>query len=205
MSKGQAPPPFPSTPPIGVPPGLEYLIPTNQIIMQVVQPETGIVLDHKKQYNMSDAWDRRIYTVFGSAKSSCCDCQPSETTYEVLDSKGNFVMIGHKTGGISRCGVSEIKVDVTCPHTGMSIGGISNSQGNWTILDGSGAPILIADPVPVNNERLSKNVFPLLSLNGEQVGMYYRIDGFNFQMEFPVDLDPQTKALALFAAFQLNL
>lgn len=206
------PAPVPSVIPAGVPPGLEFLIPTGQIIVQEIKEGVFFNSNSPKKYDIFDTWGRRIYSATETTYSGCCTTSNRNWNIDIFDNTGQTVVSGSRTGG-GACENNQLCV--TSPRTGLNLGGVAENHGvittSWNILDGAGAPVLFLD-APIFSGSFNQREFPLYTLNEPRqqlgvitkkfTGMFAREDVFGAQ--FPVNLDAKIKAVLIYATFLID-
>lgn len=212
MSTVEAPASMPSVIPAGVPPGLEYLIPTNQIIVQEIKDGIFFSSHTAKKYDIYDASGRRIFYATETSYDGCCNSSFRNWNIDIFDCMGQSVISGSRTGG-GPCETNQLSV--TSPQTGLNLGGVAENRDligtSWNILDGSGAPVLFLD-APIFSGGIYEKEFPLYTLDEHRqqlgkitkkfTGMFAREDVFGVQL--PVNLDVKIKAVMIYATFLID-
>ncbi len=199
--------------PTGVPPGLEFLLPTDQIIVKEIR-KGFFSTSYAKEYDIFDAWGRRMYSATETTYDGCCNAGTQRNwNIDIFNCMGQSVISGIRTGG-GCCEHNEVLV--TSNPTGLNLGGVSEMPGffgtSWDILNGAGAPVLLLDAPFFSGGGLFEREFPLYDLKEprSEVGMITKkFTGFFstedvFGVKLPVNLDVKLKAVLIYATFLID-
>ncbi len=201
--------------PAGVPPGLEFLLPLNQIIVKEVRKGIFSTIYSAKEYDIFDAWGHRIYSASETSHDGCCNSGKHRNwNIEIFNCMGKPVISGVRTGG-GCCEYNQVLV--TSKPSGRNLGDVSEIPGmfgtSWNILNGSGAPVLLLD-APLFTGGLFEREFPLYYLSEPEprkehgiitkkfTGFFAREDVFGVRL--PVSLDVKLKAVLIYATFLID-
>lgn len=210
--------------------GLEYLIPTNRILILEARDFPSNHSTGYKQYHILDQEGRRILFAEENERNlipCCCCCSGRDEinwSIEMYNSQGISIMNGCRTLTSSRSSCKHLNFNCQGSAFGQLIGGILQSSENhccqyatsiFTIVDGTGTPVFL-----IGNRHLtvvgncccghSSWNFPLMTLNGDPIGVITTFDGpsdfanSKFGAEFPVDLDVKIKALLIYATIMID-
>lgn len=206
--------------PNGTPSGLEYLLPTTQVII-MEQREWGAMDHHNtvlgKQFHIVDSNGKRIYF----AIIIIAPCHFGTWTIIFHDMTGREVMSAthFMRGGCCcccHCCTLDDGFDAKAMITDTPLGGMVKISGRgcehntWNILDGDGTPVLVLNAPHHCCRCCVLRTFPFSTMDGQQCGQItsYNLGGVahrsNFGVEFPADLAVQTKAVLIFAMIVLD-
>jgi len=215
--------PVPSMIPPGTPPGLEFLLATDRIVIQqqieMLEVFTGINTNNR--YAILDTMGRRMY--FAAENSDACGIlcmgRCRARVINVFNCFGMPVCTGNRKSGC--CGGCGNSVIVTSPD-GAVLGSVEQNcevcSASWNINDSAGVKVLrlqapCCSVCCPSWATCCEAEFPLMSLDGQKVGTIKKHMGGiqelftnadNFSVTFPMDLDCKLKAVLIFAVFMID-
>jgi len=217
--------PIPVHIPSDTPPGLEYLLATNRIVIeqQVEMMEMFTGINTNNRYCIFDSMGRRMY--FAAENSDACSilCLGSSRWWNItiFDAFGRPVLQGDREGGCT--GGCCNSVQVLTP-SGYSMGGVIQTcepcSASWDIVSPTGVPALRLQAPSCSvccpsSATCCEAEFPVTDIrDGVQIGNItkhyggYIKESFTaadtFSVTFPINLEPPLKATLIFAAFLID-
>jgi len=221
---GWAPLPAQNQIPPNSPPGLEYLVLVDQLLvhqkMEAMEMMTGWETENK--YEIKNSMGQKVY--FAEEDSGCCGrcCCGNARAWDVniLDNFQKPVMRLSRGLKCSHCCFPCClqEVEVQAP-VGTTIGYVTQDwslcRSYFTIHDAERNPVLkVKGPCYLRCKCFGDIPFEVLTLNGEKVGKVTKqwsgvvqeamSDADNFGITFPMDLDVKVKASLLAACLLID-
>ncbi|XP_078380253.1 phospholipid scramblase 1-like [Oculina patagonica] len=211
--------------PIGCPPGLEYLVAVDQILIQqqVQLAEVLTGCERNNKYKLCNAMNQQVY--FAQEDTDCCTrqfCGPGRPfEMKITDNMQKEVI--HLSRPLRckccwlPCWLQEIEIQ---SPPGMVIGYVQQKPALWTpakleVQDAQRQPIMIINGPCCPCTCGSDIKYPVSSVDGSsEIGMIWKqwtgftrevfTDAASFGVLFPLDLDIKSKAILIGAVFLID-